>query len=180
MHEHAASCVYPCFGPKSSYLQRLAFQVLFRCLLASRARRCFSACRQLRKVEMGSVSDNYQCPWCRRTNGGYAPDGVDYPICTQGPFSCLWHHWHDNDRTSETVVDLFDNGRALHYVFVKKFDVGWCTRVWQFCAGPPDPAPPSAESALDHLILILQPMIESSTDVVRPPKKKRKTHRSYR
>jgi hypothetical protein len=37
------------------------------------------------------------------------------------------------------VVDLFDEGWALHYVFVKKFDVGWCTRVWQFCAGPPDP-----------------------------------------
>ncbi len=32
------------------------------------------------------------------------------------------------------MVDLFDEGWALHYVFVKKFDVGWCTRVWEFCA----------------------------------------------
>ena len=111
---------------------------------------------------MGSVSDNYQCPWCRRTNGGYAPDGVDYRICTQGPFSCLWHHWHDNDRTSETVVDLFDDGWALHYVFVKKFDVGWCTRVWQFCAGPPDPAPPPLEFETGSSTDVVQPHIDGS------------------
>jgi hypothetical protein len=83
---------------------------------------------------MGSVSENYQCPWCRRTNGGYAPDWVGYPICTEGAFSCLWHHSLDNEHTGETVVALFENGWALHYVFVKKFDVGWCTRVWEFCA----------------------------------------------
>ena len=158
------SWVYTHFGPKSSYLQRLFFHV----------RRCFSACRQLRKLEMGGVPDNYQCPWCRRINGGYSPDGVHYPICTQGPFSCLWHHWHDHNRERKTVVDLFDNGRALHYVFAKKFDVGWCTRVWQFCAGPQDPAPPSAESHMAHLISILQPMMESATVVVRPPPKKRR------
>jgi hypothetical protein len=88
---------------------------------------------------MGTVR-KYQCPWCRWTDftRGYAPDGVDYRICTQGPFSCLWHHWLDSRRKSKTVVDLFDNGWALHYVFLKKFDVGWCTRVWQFCAGPSD------------------------------------------
>ncbi len=96
--------------------------------------RCFSACRQLRKVKMGSMSENYQCPWCRRTNGGYSPDWVGYAICTQGAFSCLWHHSLDNQHTGETVVDLFKNGWALHYVFVKKFDVGWCTRVWEICA----------------------------------------------
>ena len=40
---------------------------------------------------MGSVPDDYACPWCGRLgNGGYAPDGVGYPICTQGRFSCLW------------------------------------------------------------------------------------------
>ena len=40
---------------------------------------------------MGSVSENYLCPWCGlRGNGGYAPDEVGYPICTEGQFSCLW------------------------------------------------------------------------------------------
>ena len=40
---------------------------------------------------MGSVGDNYVCPWCGRVgNGGYAPDWVCYPICTEGQFSCLW------------------------------------------------------------------------------------------
>ena len=39
---------------------------------------------------MGSVPDDYACPWCGRLgNGGYAPDGVGYPICTQGRCSCL-------------------------------------------------------------------------------------------
>jgi hypothetical protein len=94
---------------------------------------------------MGSVSENYQCPWCRRTNGGYAPDWVGYAICTEGAFSCLWHHSLDNEHTHETVVALFKNGWALHYVFVKKFDVGWCTRVWEFCApGVPPEIPASS------------------------------------
>ena len=40
---------------------------------------------------MGSVEDDYGCPWCGRVgNGGYAPDGVEYPICTGGDHSCLW------------------------------------------------------------------------------------------
>jgi hypothetical protein len=40
---------------------------------------------------MGSVGDNYKCPWCGRVgNGGYAPDWVGYPICTFGEYACLW------------------------------------------------------------------------------------------
>ena len=32
---------------------------------------------------MGSVDDDYKCPWCGRVgNGGYAHDGAGYPICT--------------------------------------------------------------------------------------------------
>ena len=47
---------------------------------------------------MGSVGDNYVCPWCGRVGyGGYAPDWVDYPICTEGPFSCLWFNMEDRD-----------------------------------------------------------------------------------
>ena len=39
---------------------------------------------------MGSVGDDYVCPWCgRRGNGGTAVDGVGYPICTDGHDSCL-------------------------------------------------------------------------------------------
>ena len=128
------------------FLQRLACRKQ-RCSSACCVkRRCFSACRQLRKVKMGSRSANYQCPWCHRTNGAYSPDWVGYPICTQGAFSCLWHHSIDNQHTGETVVDLFKNGWALHYVLVKKFDVGWCTRVWEFIA--PE-LPPESESDSD-------------------------------
>ena len=40
---------------------------------------------------MGSVGDDYRCPWCGRTgNVGYAPEDVGYPICTNGSHSCLW------------------------------------------------------------------------------------------
>ena len=38
---------------------------------------------------MGSVPDNFQCPWCGRIgNGGYAPDSIGYPICCGGEHSC--------------------------------------------------------------------------------------------
>ena len=40
---------------------------------------------------MGSVGDNYKCPWCGRVgNGGYAPDWLGYPICTDSENACLW------------------------------------------------------------------------------------------
>ena len=47
---------------------------------------------------MGSVGDNYVCPWRGRVgNGGYATYGVGYPICTEGHFSCLWFSLEDRD-----------------------------------------------------------------------------------
>ena len=54
---------------------------------------------------MGSVSENYVCPWCgRRGNGGYAPDVAGYPICTGGEFSCLWFSYQD--RGISTVQEI--------------------------------------------------------------------------
>ena len=39
---------------------------------------------------MGSVSDDLLGPWCGRVgNGGYAPDWVGYPICTDGALFVL-------------------------------------------------------------------------------------------
>ena len=39
---------------------------------------------------MGSVSDDYVCPHCDgKGYGGYAPDGLGYPICTEGTANCL-------------------------------------------------------------------------------------------
>ena len=43
---------------------------------------------------MGSVGDSYLCPWCGRVGfGGYAMDGINYPICDwQGAgwnYSCM-------------------------------------------------------------------------------------------
>ena len=40
---------------------------------------------------MGSVGLDFRCAWCGRVgNGGYAPEDVGYPICTDGPVSCLF------------------------------------------------------------------------------------------
>ena len=40
---------------------------------------------------MGTVGHDFRCPWCGRVgNGGYAPEDVGYPICTDGPVSCLF------------------------------------------------------------------------------------------
>ena len=36
---------------------------------------------------MGSVGEDYRCPLCGRE--GYAPDGLNYLICTEGRYSCL-------------------------------------------------------------------------------------------
>ena len=61
--------------------------VLFR----SSAAPDFSTCFSNQNSSMGSVGPNYRCPLCGRVgNGGYAPDGIDFPICTEGDFSCLW------------------------------------------------------------------------------------------
>ena len=39
---------------------------------------------------MGSVDINYKCPHCdHRGYGGYAVDGINYPICTNGTANCL-------------------------------------------------------------------------------------------
>ena len=40
---------------------------------------------------MGSVADDYRCPWCGRVgDGGYALDGLEGgPMCTEGEYSCL-------------------------------------------------------------------------------------------
>ena len=39
---------------------------------------------------MGSVGEDYQCPHCGVTSqGGYAVDGINYPICTEGRANCL-------------------------------------------------------------------------------------------
>jgi hypothetical protein len=41
---------------------------------------------------MGSVDEEYECPWCSRKGaGGYAPDPVGYPICTEPRYSCMMH-----------------------------------------------------------------------------------------
>ena len=39
---------------------------------------------------MGSVGKKYRCPLCGRTgNGGYSPDWIGFPVCTEGSWNCL-------------------------------------------------------------------------------------------
>ena len=39
---------------------------------------------------MGSVGEDYRCPLCGRTGmGGYSPDWIGFPICTEGDYNCL-------------------------------------------------------------------------------------------
>ena len=62
---------------------------------------------------MGSTGFDWRCPWCGRVGngGGYAPDGIDYPICCGlggGTYSCLWTHVVNNghDRSDYTFLAL--------------------------------------------------------------------------
>ena len=56
---------------------------------------------------MGSVGEDYRCPLCGREGaGGYAPDGLNYPICTEGQYSCLWHKFVAEGFLGSDVVAL--------------------------------------------------------------------------
>ena len=62
---------------------------------------------------MGSVPDDYKCPLCGRVgNGGYALDGVGFPICTEGDFSCLWFQIMDLGFWPRQII-----GNAIRKIF---------------------------------------------------------------
>ena len=55
---------------------------------------------------MGSVSDDYQCPWCgRKGMGGYAVDPIPYPLCTNGKNACAFTQTHKYSTQSEYFMD---------------------------------------------------------------------------
>ena len=62
---------------------------------------------------MGSVPDDYKCPLCGRVgNGGYCLDGVGFPICTEGDFSCLWFQIQHHGFQPEQII-----GNAIQKIF---------------------------------------------------------------
>ena len=68
---------------------------------------------------MGSVDEDYRCPLCGRVgNGGYAIDGMCEsigPICTEGPWSCLWQDVIDGN-----FIDAIDrHAKAFQAVTVQ-------------------------------------------------------------
>ena len=68
---------------------------------------------------MGSVPDDYKCPLCGRVgNGGYALDGVGFPICIEGDFSCLWFQIMDRGLEPGPII-----GNAIQKIFWFKTDL---------------------------------------------------------
>ena len=68
---------------------------------------------------MGSVGENYKCPLCGRVgNGGYSMDGIGFPICTEGDYSCLWYQVIEKGLWPGNIV-----ANALQKIFVKS---KWC------------------------------------------------------
>ena len=54
---------------------------------------------------MGSVGHDYKCPLCGRMgNGGYAVDGIGFPMCTGGDFSCLWFQFVERGREPRDII----------------------------------------------------------------------------
>jgi len=79
---------------------------------------------------MGSVDDDYKCPLCGRVgNGGYALDGVGFPICTEGDFSCLWFQVMDHGHWPEQII-----GNAIQKIFRPRvrLDPGVCEVIAAF------------------------------------------------
>ena len=80
---------------------------------------------------MGTLGEGYTCPWCYRVDSidgpqSYAPDGIDYPICTEGSSSCLWY-WE------MAVNGVAKNSLALHYILRQRLGVEICVNIWEFC-----------------------------------------------
>ena len=69
---------------------------------------------------MGSVGDNYRCPWCgRKGMGGYSPDRIGVPLCTEGDYSCLWftlcrRNWVEADLKHAAVKKIFMAHKYKH------------------------------------------------------------------
>ena len=60
---------------------------------------------------MGSVSDDYCCPWCGRVGaGGYAIHGIDYPICME-------------DMGNSCLAQVVDHGLALPSFRVRQLTI---------------------------------------------------------
>ena len=77
---------------------------------------------------MGSVPDNYKCPLCGRVgNGGCALDGVGFPICTDGDFSCLWFQILHHGLWPEQII-----GNAIRKIFWFKTELPAST--WELIA----------------------------------------------
>ena len=112
---------------------------------------------------MGSVSDDYKCPWCGRTgNGGYAPDGIHYPICTEGDYSCLWYQVMEQQldreqfqkRAFEVVLTVRRVGQRVDYsrAFIAP-DIVAC--ISKFLVGPSkrqrsEPAPTASTPSISE------------------------------
>jgi hypothetical protein len=44
---------------------------------------------------MGSAGHGSKCPCCGRVrDGGYIVVGIKFPICSEGPYSCLCFQWY--------------------------------------------------------------------------------------
>ena len=55
---------------------------------------------------MGSVSDDYQCPWCgRKGMDGYPLDGMGYPLCAVGKHNCVSTSANKYSKQSEYFTD---------------------------------------------------------------------------
>ena len=55
---------------------------------------------------MGSVSDDYQCPWCgRKGMDGYALNGMGYAMCAVGKHNCVSTSANKYSKQSEYFTD---------------------------------------------------------------------------
>ena len=79
------------------------------------------------QLVMGSVGEDYRCPFCGRTGMGgcrylhEGPIGNLYarpsrPICTGGEFSCLWYQLREMDRSPTEVRALALSAACCHIV----------------------------------------------------------------
>jgi len=100
---------------------------------------------------MGSVGPNSSCPWCGRVGrSGYAPDWVNYPICSSEPHSCLW---------AVSMERHLDLAGFRHAQLRTLFCLRSCSSVVR--RHPPSPSPVALEVALYTVASCLGPVFGS-------------------
>ena len=82
-------------------------------------------------------------------DGGYAPDGLGYPICTDGTHSCLWYQAYAKSLSLHEF--RYNQLETIFHNLPRRADLGFMFRnVVEFIVGENQRSEPDAEPDAEH------------------------------